>query len=62
MAKKYDGRDLRLGRVITRTDAYTRYFVTYASGKLRISGILNIPTTPGRHPALVLNHGFIDPA
>ncbi|NEA30137.1 alpha/beta fold hydrolase [Streptomyces sp. SID13031] len=62
MAKKYDGRDLRLGRVITRTDAYTRYFVTYASGTLRISGILNVPTTPGRHPALVLNHGFIDPA
>jgi uncharacterized protein len=61
-AKKYDGRDLRLGRVITRTDAYTRYFVTYASGKLRISGILNVPTTPGQHPALVLNHGFIDPA
>ncbi|WP_344849192.1 alpha/beta hydrolase family protein [Kribbella ginsengisoli] len=62
MAKKYDGRDLRLGRVITRTDAYTRYFVTYASGKLRISGILNVPTAPGRHPALVLNHGYIDPA
>jgi dipeptidyl aminopeptidase/acylaminoacyl peptidase len=62
MAKKYDGRDLRLGQVITRTDAYTRYFVTYASGKLRISGVLNVPTTPGRHPALVLNHGYIDPA
>ncbi|GAA0931909.1 prolyl oligopeptidase family serine peptidase [Kribbella koreensis] len=62
MAKKYDGRDLRLGRVIARTDAYTRYFVTYASSKLRISGILNVPTAPGRHPALVLNHGYIDPA
>ncbi|WP_020392304.1 alpha/beta hydrolase family protein [Kribbella catacumbae] len=62
MAKKYDGRDLRPGRVLARTDAYTRYYVTYASGKLTISGILNVPLTPGRHPALVLNHGYIDPA
>jgi dipeptidyl aminopeptidase/acylaminoacyl peptidase len=62
MAKKYDGRDLRLGRVLNRTDAYTRYYVTYASGKLTISGILNVPRSPGRHPALVLNHGYIDPA
>jgi dipeptidyl aminopeptidase/acylaminoacyl peptidase len=62
MAKKYDGRDLRLGSVLSRTDAYIRYYVTYASGKLTISGILNVPRTPGRHPALVLNHGFIDPA
>jgi dipeptidyl aminopeptidase/acylaminoacyl peptidase len=62
MEKKYDGRNLHLGRVITRTDAYTKYFVTYSSGSLTISGIMNVPHTPGRHPALVLNHGFIDPA
>ncbi|MFB6726244.1 alpha/beta hydrolase family protein [Kribbella sp. NPDC056345] len=62
MAKKYDGRDLRLGRVLARNAAYTRYHVTYASGALTISGILNVPSTPGPHPALVLNHGFIDPA
>ncbi|WP_344161924.1 alpha/beta hydrolase family protein [Kribbella yunnanensis] len=62
MAKKYDGRDLRLGRVLARNPAYTRYHVTYASGSLTISGILNLPSTPGPHPALVLNHGFIDPA
>jgi dipeptidyl aminopeptidase/acylaminoacyl peptidase len=62
MAKKYDGRNLRLGRVLARNSAYTRYFVTYSSGALTISGIMNVPTTPGRHPALVLNHGYIDPA
>jgi len=62
MTKKYDGRDLRLGRVLARTDAYTRYFVTYASGSLRISGIMNVPTGPGPYPVLVLNHGHIDPA
>jgi dipeptidyl aminopeptidase/acylaminoacyl peptidase len=62
MAKKYTGGTLRLGRVLARNDVYTRYFVTYPSGKLTISGILNVPRAPGKHPALVLNHGFIDPA
>lgn len=62
MTKKYDGRDLRLDRVLARNSAYTRYFVTYASGSLRISGILNVPTGAGPFPVLVLNHGYIDPA
>lgn len=60
MTKKYNGSNLRLGRVIARNEAYTRYFVTYTSGTLTISGILNVPRTPGRHPGLVLNHGHID--
>ena len=62
MTKKYNGRNLRLGRVLARNSAYTRYYVTYASGPLTISGIMNVPRTPGKHPALVLNHGHIDPA
>jgi dipeptidyl aminopeptidase/acylaminoacyl peptidase len=62
MTKKYDGRNLRLGRVLARNSAYTRYYVTYQSGSLTISGIMNVPRTPGKHPALVLNHGHIDPA
>jgi dipeptidyl aminopeptidase/acylaminoacyl peptidase len=59
-AKKYPGGTLRLGRVLARNAAYTRYFVTYPSGSLMISGILNVPSTPGPHPALVLAHGHID--
>jgi dipeptidyl aminopeptidase/acylaminoacyl peptidase len=62
MTKRYDGRGLRLGRVLARTEKYTRHFVTYRSGKLRISGIMNIPTGPGPFPVVVLNHGYIDPA
>jgi uncharacterized protein len=62
MTKKYDGRNLRLGRVLTRNPTYTRYYVRYSSGALTISGIMNVPRTPGPHPALVLNHGYIDPA
>lgn len=62
MRKRYDGRDLRLMRVLDRTDAYTRYHVTYKSGRLTISGILNLPTGQGPFPALVLAHGHIDQA
>jgi dipeptidyl aminopeptidase/acylaminoacyl peptidase len=60
--KEYDGGGLRLGDVLARTDAYTRYFVTYRSDGRRVSGILNVPTRRGPHPALVLAHGYIDPA
>jgi len=62
MQKTYDGRDLQVGQVLARTDAYTRYFVTYLSGGLRISGIMNVPTGSGPFPVLVLGHGYIDPA
>ena len=60
--KRYDGRGLRLGRVLDRNSAYTRYAVTYLSGRLTISGIMNVPAGTGPFPALVLNHGYIDPA
>ena len=60
--KRYDGRGLRPGRVLFRTDAYTQRFVTYRSGSLRISGVLNVPNGTGPFPALVLAHGYIDPA
>lgn len=61
MAKEYDGRGLRLRGELLRTDEYTRYAVSYRSGELRISGVLNVPTGRGPFPALVLNHGYIDP-
>ncbi|WP_224745562.1 alpha/beta hydrolase family protein [Nocardioides ganghwensis] len=63
------GGDLRLGTVRERTAAYTSYDVTFASttagrgtSPLRISGVLNVPTGRGPFPAVVLAHGYIDPA
>ena len=68
------GGGLRLGAVRERTSAYTSYDVTYRSTTagagtppLRISGVLNVPTGPGPQggqgwPAVVLAHGYIDPA
>jgi dipeptidyl aminopeptidase/acylaminoacyl peptidase len=62
MAKEYNGRQLQVGRVLGSTSDYTRHFVTYKSGKLTISGIINIPDGDGPFPVLILNHGYIDPA
>jgi dipeptidyl aminopeptidase/acylaminoacyl peptidase len=57
-----DGRDLQLGAVLDDQTAYTRYTITYKSGDLTISGIMNIPKGAGPFPLLLLNHGYIDPA
>lgn len=59
--RRFDGRDLTTGNVLERYAAYTRYHITYRSGELMISGIMNVPTGKGPFPVLVLNHGYIDP-
>lgn len=60
MRKSFNGSAFTVGRVISRTEAYTRYFITYRSGRFRISGIMNVPSGNGPFPALVLNHGYRD--
>lgn len=59
--EKYDGGGLRVGQMLAQTDTYTKYFVSYRSDGLRISGILDVPRGKGPFPALVLAHGYIDP-
>ncbi|MFI9150052.1 alpha/beta fold hydrolase [Streptomyces sp. NPDC053367] len=61
-ARDHRGTGLRTRTVLARTDAYTRYAVTYRANGLRISGIMNVPHGKGPFPALVLAHGYIDPA
>jgi len=72
-AERHWGDRLRLGAVRERTAAYTSYDVTYRSRSTTgagegpeesytISGVLNVPTGPGPFPAVVLAHGYIDPA
>ncbi|WP_426242783.1 alpha/beta hydrolase family protein [Nocardioides sp. LHG3406-4] len=58
----FSGGGLRLGAVRERMPDYTSYDVTYRSEDLRISGVLNVPTGRGPFPAVVLAHGYIDPA
>lgn len=61
MTKAYDGRGLRLVQERAVTDAYTQHSVTYRSGDLTISGLMNVPNGRGPFPTLVLAHGYIDP-
>lgn len=63
MAKEFNGRELKLGQIQDDNSAYTRYYITYKSGELTISGIMNIPKgipPEGGWPVLFLNHGHID--
>ncbi len=60
MRKELSGRDLKLGRVLARNSAYTRYFVTYESGTLTVSGVMNVPRGAGPFPVVILNHGYRD--
>ena len=59
--KKYDGRNLKLGRLLGDYGAYKRYMITYRGDGLKISGVMNVPDGRGPFPVLVLNHGYIDP-
>ncbi len=59
--------DLGAARLRSRTqvpagDAYSRQSVTYSSGKLKVSGVLLRPPGKGPFPAVVLNHGYIEPS
>jgi len=58
--KKYDGHDLRVGRLLADNGAYKRYLITYRGDGLKISGVMNVPDGKGPFPVLVLNHGYID--
>ncbi|WP_245927780.1 alpha/beta hydrolase family protein [Nocardioides silvaticus] len=62
MAKEYDGRRLRLGAEVYTTSTQRQYEVTYRGGGLTISGRIAIPEGKGPFPAIVLAHGYIDPA
>ena len=59
--KKYDGRDLKVRRLLADYGAYKRYLITYRGDGLTISGVMNVPDGKGPFPVLVLNHGYIDP-
>src|SRR3989338_657472 len=43
MQKKFNGSDLAREAVLEENEWYTRYQISYTSGMLRISGIMNVP-------------------
>jgi dipeptidyl aminopeptidase/acylaminoacyl peptidase len=60
--KEYDGRGLRLGAEVYRTASHRQYEVRYRSGDLTITARMAVPDGRGPFPAVVLAHGYIDPA
>ncbi len=62
--KPANGRDFKIGQEVSRTKAYTKFAVSYRSGDLTISGVMNVPAggpPAGGFPVLILNHGLIPP-
>ena len=62
IATTYEGGGLELGAERGSTSAYRQYFATYRSNGLTISGRINVPRGKGPFPAVVLAHGYVDPA
>lgn len=62
IAASYDGAGLTLGEETGSTAAYRQYLVTFRGDGLTISGRMNVPRTGGPFPAVVLAHGYADPA
>ncbi len=62
MRAEFDGRGLRVVRTEVRSDDYTRQQVTYRSNGTVVSGVLLRPRGAGPFPAVVLNHGYIEPS
>ncbi len=61
MSEKFDGRDLKLGGIEYKRDTYTRFYISYMSGKLKISGIMDVPKGEGPFPVVITAHGFVEP-
>jgi dipeptidyl aminopeptidase/acylaminoacyl peptidase len=62
MREDFTGGRLRRERLQLQNDAYTRHEVTYPSGSVTVSGVLLRPRGKGPFPAVVLNHGYIEPS
>jgi dipeptidyl aminopeptidase/acylaminoacyl peptidase len=60
--KSYDGRNLQQVREVGSTAAYQQYLATFDGDGLTISGRLLVPRGTGPFPAVVLAHGYADPA
>jgi dipeptidyl aminopeptidase/acylaminoacyl peptidase len=62
MRESFTGGPIRRGREVLANAAYTRHEVTYPSGRVTVSGVLLRPPGSGPFPAVVLNHGYIEPS
>jgi len=62
MREEFPGSRIRRQGLVLANEAYTRHEVTYPSGDVTVSGVLLKPRGRGPFPAVVLNHGYIEPS
>ena len=62
MRENFVGGRIRERRQVLANEAYTRSEVTYPSGDVTVTGVLLRPDGKGPFPAVVLNHGYIEPS
>jgi uncharacterized protein len=61
MEKQFNGHGLKILQTISSNRYYTRYYVYYLSGELKLTGIMNVPAGKGPFPVIITAHGHIDP-
>jgi uncharacterized membrane protein (UPF0127 family)/dienelactone hydrolase len=58
------GKNLKIEKELENKGAYKKFLVSYQSGSIPVTAVMNIPTDPpppGGYPILILNHGLISP-
>lgn len=57
-ARPYVGGQIKITRLVSNEDAFTRALFEYPSDGLRITGSMNIPRGLGPFPVVILDHGY----
>ncbi len=60
--RDFSGGQIEITSYWEETDAFTRYYITYPSDDLLISGMMAVPKGQGPFPVIILNHGYIAPS
>ncbi len=60
--RDYPGGEIAITSYWEETDAFTRYYISYPSDGLSISGMMAVPKGEGPFPVIILNHGYIPPS
>jgi dipeptidyl aminopeptidase/acylaminoacyl peptidase len=60
--REFPGGQIEITSYWEETDAFNRYYITYPSDDLLISGMMAVPKGQGPFPVIILNHGYIAPS
>ncbi|MBI5575170.1 MAG: alpha/beta fold hydrolase [Deltaproteobacteria bacterium] len=58
--KDFPGGPVRIVKRLESAGAFDRYLIEYDSGRLNITGMMDVPRGKGPFPVVVLNHGHYD--